>query len=320
MRWFDAYLGMAISGAPSALAVLVAAAAALGLAHGSVTIAAQQSQTTVCHATGTGSFRPVSVAAPAVPAHMKHGDGVVGGDVPDRAGFKFDSACRAVPAHPDGTPCNDGHAGTADSCNPATGPVNTPIDVDDGDACTIDVCDGSGISHVPDGAGGDLDLIPDCLDACPAFYACEASHDRDADGILDCADTCPDSSGGDGDMDADGVTDCSDVCPFVDDAVRAVDQDGDGVVDCEDSYHMDPCRAEPANGACQPISDADGDGLPSCFDPGPNDPANAWLGGSFFRAGGGGLPAASSSGDPSAVLLSLAVLAYHRFRSRHPIR
>ena len=46
---------------------------------------------------------------------------------------------------------------TVDSCNPATGVVHTAISVDDGNACTIDVCDASGVSHVVNPADRDLD-------------------------------------------------------------------------------------------------------------------------------------------------------------------
>jgi hypothetical protein len=342
---FDAYPSMAHT--PIALGGLLAAASTvLWLVPAAATISAQQSKTTVCHRTGNASFQPVTVADPAMPTHIAHGDGVVGGAVPDQSGYKFDSECRAVPANTDGTACNDGNACTVydrfqggvcigapiivddanactmDACNPATGAVtHTPVSVDDGNACTIDVCDASGaVSHVADGSDRDLDGIPDCQDVCPDVYAYEASHDRDADGTLDCADACPDAPGGDGDADADGVADCNDVCPAMNDAIGAVDQDGDGVVDCEDFCPQDPCRAEPANGACQPVSDADGDGLASCQDPCPDDATNACLGGSFFRVGGGSLPPPSTGGDPIAVLLPLAVFAYRRLRTRRRIR
>jgi hypothetical protein len=306
---------------PIALGGLLAAAStALWLVPAAVTISAQPSKTTVCHRNGSGSFQPVTVAAPAVPGHLSHGDGVVGGAVPDQSGYKFDSECQAVPANSDGTACNDGNACTVNDHLQGGVCAGAPVNVDDGNACTIDVCDASGaVSHVADGSDRDADGIPDCLDACPDVYAYEASHDRDADGTLDCADACPDAPGGDGDADADGVADCNDVCPSANDAIGAVDQDGDGVVDCEDFCPQDPCRAEPANGACQPVSDADGDGLASCQDPCPDDATNACLGGSFRRPGGGDLPPPSTSGDTIAVLLPLAVLAYRRLRTRRRI-
>jgi subtilisin family serine protease len=46
--------------------------------------------------------------------------------------------------------CNDGNACTSDSCNPATGCVNTPITCNDGDPCTTDSCNsGSGCVFDP---------------------------------------------------------------------------------------------------------------------------------------------------------------------------
>ena len=50
----------------------------------------------ICHATGNGSFRLISVSANAVPAHLAHGDGLPGGPVPGMVGFEFDDECNAV--------------------------------------------------------------------------------------------------------------------------------------------------------------------------------------------------------------------------------
>lgn len=72
-----------------------------------------------------------------------------------------------------GTPlnCNDGNACTTDSCNTSTGCVNTPINCDDGDPCTADSCDpGSGCQNVG----------PGCVDndgCCPA--GCTIANDND---------------------------------------------------------------------------------------------------------------------------------------------
>ncbi|MBX3395969.1 MAG: hypothetical protein KF841_11445 [Phycisphaerae bacterium] len=38
---------------------------------------------------------------------------------------------------------------------------------DDGDPCTIDICDNIGCAHLPDFNDADGDTIPDCLDLCP---------------------------------------------------------------------------------------------------------------------------------------------------------
>ena len=43
-----------------------------------VTDEARIGKTTICHRTGNGRFRQISVAPPAVPAHMAHGDAMPG--------------------------------------------------------------------------------------------------------------------------------------------------------------------------------------------------------------------------------------------------
>lgn len=51
-----------------------------------------------------------------------------------------------------GTPpvVDDGNACTVDVCSPGTGVSHTPINVDDGDACTVDSCNAlTGVSHTP---------------------------------------------------------------------------------------------------------------------------------------------------------------------------
>lgn len=51
----------------------------------------------LCHARGNGSYGPISVAAAAVPAHLKHGDVLQpNGAVPGNPGFVFNSACLEV--------------------------------------------------------------------------------------------------------------------------------------------------------------------------------------------------------------------------------
>src|SRR5215207_2138317 len=52
----------------------------------------------VCHRTGADRFVHLSVASAAVDAHLKHGDGVVGGPVPEHPGMTFDASCTPVQA------------------------------------------------------------------------------------------------------------------------------------------------------------------------------------------------------------------------------
>ena len=57
----------------------------------------RQDKVAVCHSDDDGTFRLIEVGAPALPAHIRHGDGVPGGAVPGQEGFVFDSACAPVP-------------------------------------------------------------------------------------------------------------------------------------------------------------------------------------------------------------------------------
>jgi hypothetical protein len=54
----------------------------------------------LCHRSGNGSYRLLSVAAPAEAAHRAHGDGAVGEAVADQAGMRFGPMCEITPAAP----------------------------------------------------------------------------------------------------------------------------------------------------------------------------------------------------------------------------
>lgn len=53
-------------------------------------------RTSVCHVNGTGAFQLISVADPALPTHIAHGDAVPGDPVPGNAGYAFDDGCHIV--------------------------------------------------------------------------------------------------------------------------------------------------------------------------------------------------------------------------------
>jgi hypothetical protein len=53
-------------------------------------------KTDVCHRTGNGSFHVINVSVNAVPAHIAHGDGLPGGEVPGLPGSRFGANCGIV--------------------------------------------------------------------------------------------------------------------------------------------------------------------------------------------------------------------------------
>lgn len=95
-----------------------AAAAAVGgvVLRGLPAAAARDPKVTLCHATGNGSFRQISVSQNAVDSHLAHGDGYLGSDL-------HCSACGSP--CPSGTICDggacipDGNGG----CNPGEYPA-----------------------------------------------------------------------------------------------------------------------------------------------------------------------------------------------------
>ena len=62
----------------------------------SVTSSAQHERVDLCHRTGNGRYEKLAVAAPAVSAHLAHGDGRVGDAVPSAPGRVFDASCAAI--------------------------------------------------------------------------------------------------------------------------------------------------------------------------------------------------------------------------------
>jgi hypothetical protein len=51
----------------------------------------------LCHRNDEGSYHKITVAEPAVQAHLNHGDGFIGDPVPGNPGYSFGAECEAVP-------------------------------------------------------------------------------------------------------------------------------------------------------------------------------------------------------------------------------
>ena len=54
----------------------------------------------ICHATGNGSYHAINVSENAVPAHLNHGDSLVGDPVPGMTGYVFGEDCSAEMSGP----------------------------------------------------------------------------------------------------------------------------------------------------------------------------------------------------------------------------
>lgn len=90
--------------------------------------------------------------------------------------------------------CNDAVDCTTDSCDPASGCQNRPVDssCNDGVACTVDLCNATtGCQHQPDNTFCD-DLVPCTVDVCDVISACShiPNHDYCDDGFACTSDTC----------------------------------------------------------------------------------------------------------------------------------
>lgn len=58
---------------------------------------ARQPKAELCHLDDeAGTYHLIEVAVPALDAHLAHGDGRIGGPVPDHDGFVFDDACQPL--------------------------------------------------------------------------------------------------------------------------------------------------------------------------------------------------------------------------------
>jgi hypothetical protein len=72
-------------------------------------VSAGQDKVDVCHSEGNGSYHLITIAEPAYPTHVSHGDAGVGEPVPGNEGFVFDEDCNLVEAV--SCPCDFSEAG-----------------------------------------------------------------------------------------------------------------------------------------------------------------------------------------------------------------
>lgn len=61
-----------------------------------ISLNAAMNKTEICHLTGTGEFIKINVADAARDAHLGHGDGGIGDDVPGMSSFAFDELCQPI--------------------------------------------------------------------------------------------------------------------------------------------------------------------------------------------------------------------------------
>ncbi|MGH9870530.1 MAG: hypothetical protein ACREAA_20530 [Candidatus Polarisedimenticolia bacterium] len=118
----------------------------------------------------------------------------------DGIGCNGAETCHLIAGCQPGTPsCDDGDSCTLDVCDAATDTCSHPPDndrCDDGIDCTIDLCDTTsdgGCAHLADHARCD-DSLPDTADACAVHAGCVHTHLSD-DGSVCTQDVCDPSSG-----------------------------------------------------------------------------------------------------------------------------
>jgi hypothetical protein len=83
------------------VATLVAVVGAFAVASPGV---AGKSKVAVCHANDEGGYHEIEVSEQALPAHLGHGDGLVGDAVPGMEGFVFGEHCAIEEVEPPGDP------------------------------------------------------------------------------------------------------------------------------------------------------------------------------------------------------------------------
>jgi hypothetical protein len=69
-------------------------------------VSAGQDKVDVCHSEGNGSYHLITIAEPAYPTHVSHGDARVGEPVPGNEGYVLDENCNLVEVEVDECPCD----------------------------------------------------------------------------------------------------------------------------------------------------------------------------------------------------------------------
>jgi hypothetical protein len=112
------------------VAVLGSVAVLLASAVFATPAAAAGTKVEVCHLGDDGGFHLISISQHALDAHIRHGDGMVGDDVPGMDGFVFGEDCAPVEVPPSGETIEPGCYGSSIYTDLYyLGPIDTPGNV-----------------------------------------------------------------------------------------------------------------------------------------------------------------------------------------------
>ncbi len=181
-----------------------------------------------------------------------------------------DSGCSNTP---DDTLCDDGDVcNGSETCDADLGCVNgTPLDCDDGVACTVDACDAiTGCSNTPD------DTLCDDGDVCNGSETCDAERGCVDGTPLDCDDGVPctvdacDAVTGCSNTPDDTLCDDGDVCNGIETCDADLGCVNGTPLDCDDGVACTVDACDPSEGCSNTPNDAlcdDGDacnGIETC--------------------------------------------------------
>jgi hypothetical protein len=200
-------------------ASLAAAVACVGIGAGTLQ-ADPVGKVEICHFPpgNPDNFHTLSVGAPAVSAHLAHGDSL----------GACENDCKLFANR-----CDDGNACTADLCDSATGAcMSQPqVDCDDGNACTADACNP---------ASGACEAVPRAGEPCDDSDVCSENDRCDANG--QCAGTALPAC-------CATAADCDDGNACTEDSCTALQCEHAPVV-CDDGNACTADACDPTNGSC----------------------------------------------------------------------